>query len=340
MSERDTLRIGPPRNAARDWRVRVACWGFSWMLVGGSGGLARAQAKEEMADVAGECGLAAAQILQRLRQQKPDDPSRPVLEQKLANAYRDCGESLPADLAFRRQIAILEKTQGEAYPGLAQPLLDLASFYIDQRQPEEAGRLMRRIEKTGISAETSPLEFADYLLIQGLVAVSRSRYPEAERHFLEALAALQRLPGDRSASIANVHAYLALVTSRSGRPQEGFDHANKGLLLLVRPRETSDRAHIRALINLASVHHVIAHPADAERLLRQAITVARESRWVPRPIQAELLQEHARLLRRLDRKQEAREAEALSRALLAGPMEGMVGSHTVNYQDLRHPRGQ
>jgi len=216
----------------------------------------------------------------------------------------------------------------------------MAAFYMDQIQPKEVQRLLTRIEQIGISPNSQPLQYADYLFMKGLVAFSNKGYPEAERHFQEAAAILRKLPGDRSASIANAHAYLALVSSSTGRPREAIDHVRQGLSLLQGSGATADHAHARALINLASVHHVLPRPADAEALLRQAIEVAISGVWVPRPIQASLLEDHAGLLRKLKRKQEAREAETLMKALRADPGGDLMGKYSVSYSDLLQSRRQ
>lgn len=315
-------------------------WGCLWIISAWSGALAQAQRDAVAPDSGGGCRAQLSEIRDQIRQLVPGDPNKADLEYRLANAYRDCGEALPAELAYRRHLTLAGQQHGAAHPELVRPLLDMAAFYIDQGQPLEAERLIARVEKSGLSQESLPLEFADCLFIKGLIAFSKDAYPEAERHFQEAAAILRKLPGDRSASIANAHAYLALVSSSTGRPREAIDHVRQGLSLLQGSGATADHAHARALINLASVHHVLPRPADAEALLRHAIEVAISGVWVPRPIQASLLEDHAGLLRKLKRKQEAREAETLMKALRADPGGDLMGKYSVSYSDLLQSRRQ
>ena len=315
-------------------------WGCLWIISAWSGALAHAQRDAAVPDSAGDCREQLSEIRDQIRQLVPGDPSKADLEYRLANAYRDCGEALPAELAYRRHLTLAGQQHGAAHPEFVEALLDMAAFYMDQIQPKEVQRLLTRIEQIGISPNSQPLQYADYLFMKGLVAFSNKGYPEAERHFQEAAAILRKLPGDRSASIANAHAYLALVSSSTGRPREAIDHVRQGLSLLQGSGATADHAHARALINLASVHHVLPRPADAEALLRQAIEVAISGVWVPRPIQASLLEDHAGLLRKLKRKQEAREAETLMKALRADPGGDLMGKYSVSYSDLLQSRRQ
>jgi tetratricopeptide (TPR) repeat protein len=338
MSERLPSLTVSPRTAARPSGWPAAVWGCLWVLSGWCGGAANAQRDAAAPDSGGDCRAQLTELRDQIRQLVPGDPRKADLQYRLANAYRDCGEALPAELAYRRHLTLAGQQHGAAHPELVRPLLDMAAFYVDQIQPKDAERVIARVEEVGISPESQPLEFVDYLFIRGLVAFSKDAYPEAERRFQEAAAILRKLPGDRSASIANAHAYLALVSSSTGRPREAIGHVRQGLSLLQGSDTTADYAHARALINLASVHHVLPRPADAEALLRHAIEIAISGVWVPRPIQASLLEDHAGLLRKLKRKQEAREAETLMKALRADPGGDLMGKHSVTYSDLLRSR--
>jgi len=89
------------------------------------------------------------------------------------------------------------------------------------------------------------------------------------------------------------------------------------------------------LIHLASIYPAISERAEAGPVVRRAIQAARGRTWAPLPVLSELLTGHARLLRKLNRKDEARKAEAVSKALRATGSESPAGSHLVSYEELR-----
>ncbi|MCS7042521.1 MAG: tetratricopeptide repeat protein [Bryobacteraceae bacterium] len=277
--------------------------------------------------------------LQRVREVPAGGLERAAAELELARACRHCGDWLAAETAYERALRQLEAALGPRHPALAVPLLDLAVLSIDLGLPGRAADVLRRLEGIALDPEAAPLLCAHRLALQGLMALLGHRHAQAESCFARALRLLDGLPEKNTAESAVLHSYLALASLRAGRRDEAAHAAERGLAIL-ESGPAGDSAYLRALINFASILPEVVPARRAEPVVRRALELAGDQPWVPPRILSGLLSSHARLLRELGRKEEARRAKQRQKALEAQPAPAQAADHVVSVEQLRRGGGR
>lgn len=269
----------------------------------------------------------------------PDDPRRPIALNNLASVCQDLGEAAAARDYYERTIAAFERTHGKEHPVLARPLHNLATLYLEEGQYAKAERLRRRA--LALHVDGQELSEADRIMIwHGLAAavLGQGRRDEAETIYRRLLAewdAKTAAPARESSEIRNDLAVLCAETKRLPEAE----------LLLKRvvaeTRQSAGKDHpalIKPLSNLASVYSMTGRPSEAEPVLRDALGIA-ERALGEGEAYGRILMAYAAVLRKLDRRTEAKDAERRAKAILSAVRRDPSLSYTVDAGDLLARRG-
>jgi len=164
-------------------------------------------------------------------------------------------------------------------------------------------------------------------------------YSEAEVAYREALAICQRKQGhDRR--LADLLTNLGAPYANTKRYEEAPEYLRRSLAVYRRVLGDGHPDTIRPLVSLSTLYGKSGRLADAEHCLHPALAAARTSLGPEHPITGAILSNYAVVLRRLNRKAEAREAEKQMRAIRETMARENPAYHTVDLGELLPARGR
>jgi tetratricopeptide (TPR) repeat protein len=276
---------------------------------------------------------AAATLLQRLVAESETfptkDPRRGIVLENLGVVRQHLGDYREAERLLRRSVVTLETSLGNGHFLLARPLGSLASVYLDMRENSKAETAARRALSLLPPAPDS-IEKARILNLLGRLHYLRRNNDEAERELRHAHAVFEA--GKRYSEAAAALNNLALVYQETHRQADAIRCLEQALAGLETEHNPRHPALIRPLVNLAVAYHRASRFSPADIALGRAIALAAPSSGSEHARLGHLLTFHAEILRKLNRKAEARQLAKRAARLkdeLDEPMR-----HTVDYAEL------
>jgi tetratricopeptide (TPR) repeat protein len=250
----------------------------------------------------------------------------------LGHVYQDLGQVEKALQCYQHSVRLWEKHTGGADPALIQPLNNLATLYAEQGRYAEAEALHER---------SLEIRIRHYGRNHTRVAIGLSNMAEllnrrgnsrrAEQLLREALAIWEAHPGAEPLAEGAALNNLAISTKDRREAEELLLRANQ-LLASAAPGGVE---RIRTLTNLGLLYARAGRLNQAEPALRQALEIAE---WVWGPDHPELggmLQDYARVLKRLGRNDEAMQASVRSRQILNTVLPRRMSDYVIHHEDLR-----
>jgi tetratricopeptide (TPR) repeat protein len=266
----------------------------------------------------GQYQRAADEIIKRLKEPGGAGMSseRAVLLSNLGMVQNKLGRYAEAENTLEKALQIwkaLGQTEAEKY---ARTLNNLANVFLNQRRYAKAEEMFK--EALTLFRNTSSESFTDIGLTLsnlGLTAISLRRFTEAEEFFQQAMT-LQRT-SQETTHLAITLNNLALAYKLQGRLCEAARtyiqavrawEANLGYV----PPEVAVAFH-----NLAMVESALGQTDEAERHFKQALETVNTSLPPEHPTRIAILSGYADLLKKVGRKREAKQFQALARAMRA-----------------------
>ena len=275
-------------------------------------------------------------ILRRLLAEGEATDPQPVwvaaVWNNLGNLYQDLGQVEKALGCYQRSVRLWEKLVGGADPALIPPLNNLATLYAEQGRYAEAEALHER---------SLEIRIRHYGRNHTRVAIGLSNMAEllnrrgdtrrAEQLLREALAIWEAHPGAEPLAEGVALNNLATSIKDKREAEELLLRANQ----LLESAAPGGVERIRTLTNLGLLYATTGRLNQAEPALRQALEIA-ERVWGPdHPELGSMLQDYARVLNRLGRNEEARQAGARSRQILNTALPRKMSDYVIHHEDLR-----
>lgn len=135
-------------------------------------------AKREMKDISPTAGIPYAQGLE-----------------KVADAYAKNKILARAEVRYEEAIAIYEKNMPDATIELSNALSKLSALAIEQRRHDDANEILKRAQGLVSTDEKHSKEYAKVLHVSAEYHVSRRKFSEAEKHYVDCFKMLEPICG-------------------------------------------------------------------------------------------------------------------------------------------------
>jgi hypothetical protein len=226
---RAAARFGRPLIGALGWVVLLAgapALGQTVEQMGAAND--KSKAAVEAGDFAAAAGH-AQQALEIAEKALPANDSRlPVLAGN-AGLLHERTENWPAAVAaYGRQIALLEKKEGEDSPALLDPLQKLAQAQSRNKEPGAAYDTAQRVlELIGERNGDESIEYANTSAGIAVLAIQDKHAKRADRHLRTALSIYKEQKGEQSVEVARTYLALAFVQFQEQQPSAAQDYLRK-----------------------------------------------------------------------------------------------------------------
>jgi tetratricopeptide (TPR) repeat protein len=158
---------------------------------------------------------------------------------------------------------------------------------------------------------------------------------EAEPLVRQALAVIEARRGPDHPMLAAALGPLASVLMRAGRYEEALLDTERAWRILSRNPSVGEPDLLNTMSALGTLYSLTGRPLEAEVFAKQAVSQAEKIYGSDHPRYAYYLKAYAEVLKRQDRKTEAKAAEKTSDAILSRNVQANPVRHTVNINALR-----
>jgi tetratricopeptide (TPR) repeat protein len=253
----------------------------------------------------------------------------------LGSVCQDQTRFYDADRYYRRSVAEWERAGDAHRVALARTLNNLASLLWDTGKVAEAERILVRSANLQIAAAGSNLtKAADLFYNLGALYSRQKRWGEAEAAYRQVLSINDQPNGDQLQAAATANK-LGIILKRMSRDAQADDLFHRARSIWKQSHDTSDRAAL-LLIDLAESFWSSNQQDEAECAVKQALVVVESRFGRTHPKTAQTLMLYATMLRKTDRKPEAREVEKRIKSIGTGDTQLRLSRQTIDISDLRH----
>lgn len=262
----------------------------------------------------------------------PDHPDLVTTLTTISSMRRLRGDFEDGRRAATRALRILESTSGLEDLRAAGVLYELGLLEFDAGRLRKAAahwvRALAIVEKRRAPDHLDALK----LLVQlGDIAALERRNQEAEALFLRVADAAER-PGGAALQAVSLHHLAALYASRKQHDRsEPLFRRSLALTEAAVGKRNTEWASCAA--DFGRTLFALKRLNEAEEMTRTALAIAEETRSLAHPSFLKVLQDHAKMLRKQGRKEEARQAEIRMQSLAS--VAGSLSLHTVSADELK-----
>ncbi len=264
----------------------------------------------------------------------PDDPRQSMTRNALGIVSDSLGEYGEAEGWHRATVAFAERTLGSRNAELAIPLANLGNVLLERGKVMEAEGLCRRALEL-LNGDSEPRQEALALTLGTLGAIARRRGDlEVAERLLEQAASTAENRAARAFSVyPQILQNLALVYQGRGEFRQALSTLDRAYTFIegLHPRHPETFHLVTAMAEL-EIH--LGNREEAIRHFERARQIAEQSFGPNHRFLAYVLTREARLLRKLQRRKEARDLEIQARACLSGGAKENIGSYTADVRDL------
>jgi tetratricopeptide (TPR) repeat protein len=244
----------------------------------------------------------------------------------LAGAYQKLGRIVDAEHAYRRELLLVEKDEGQESLAYALVLAHMSTLNVDKAgRAEIVGPLRNAIERYSNIGPASALSTIRLCLAR--ILMEQKRWGEAEPLLLDLRRNLLKGSGvDFISTSASLEA-LGDLRFGQGRYAESLDLYRESLHVLEASVGGVHATLVSVLNNIAASQVKMGRFEDAANNLERAKTVYEKTLGGDHPMGAALLSNYAAVLRKIGRKREAREMDIQAAQILkASNLRNGVGS--------------
>jgi tetratricopeptide (TPR) repeat protein len=211
-----------------------------------------------------------------------------------------------------QSVHTLERVYSPNHPALLRPLQILAATSFEQGMMGKAREAFKRMQSIRIQRPE------DRALLHGMAAVfseTEGRLPEAEADYLAALQAWQEAGKGQGADAGVILYGLGSLYIKEDRLSEARQALDRALAIFDSVKDAVSMDRIKLLYIRGVLQARQGDWQGAEQNLHEALTVADRELWVDPFTLRELLKNYAVVLRRNNRRREARSIEARGAAI-------------------------
>ena len=280
------------------------------------------EALTEAVDIYGRCGSACSVALG-------------VTLRNLGMVYQQEGRFVQAERCFRRALAVFER----ALPAEEEHILvldNLASLDMHRDQLRSAQLWYEQaIALSNGAGVARPDRQAELYLGLANVLLRARKYDKAEHACQRSLHILSGIREHPHPELAKAHTTLGAIAVAQRRHADAEHHFLNARRLLdnANGKESLELGHV--LYDLSVLYVVQKRFTEAEVLLREAFRIYNKHLSRQHPEQLHIRMAHARVLRKLGRKDQAREIEAEVHELRERWDAADGGGHLVDYRMLK-----
>lgn len=218
----------------------------------------------------------------------------------------DLGRLEEASQLCERAISILVKIAGEADARVQTLRTELAALYSESGQATTEKLLRKIIAFQASEAQTASPEAAFALDVLACLYARQRKLAAAEAAERRSLTLLEAVAKPDSASVAAGNLHLSIFLNARKRAAEALPYVERARTMLKALPVPQPAMEAAADMSLASIHVGVGRPNEAEAESERAFKVVERFYGPNHPQTAWMLLAHAAVLRRLDRKEEAR----------------------------------
>jgi len=255
----------------------------------------------------------------------------------LGSIYQDQRRFAEARRHYLRAIAEWERAGDAHRPALARTLNNFASLLWETGQLAEAESVLIRSYHLQINvAGANQPEAAQWFYNLATLYLNQNQWTEAEAAYRKFLAVEDARRGD-ALKTAVAAGNLALICRKAGRNAEADLLLQKARMIW---EQASGQSGLSPVLTLDLASGFLSGNAlmEAESAGKQAVTSAEQHFGEAHPRTAQALTVYAAVLRRLQRKSEAREMEKRARRIESQDGQTRLSRETIDVNELA-PRG-
>lgn len=233
-----------------------------------------------------------------------------IVYNDLATLYHLLGRFPEAEAFYLRALRAWPSGEIEDGPTRLRILNNLACLYLNRGDVAKAEQMCRRAQLVKRQAQRSDsLDSARLLINLGRIHCARRKYAEAESAYRQAQAIWEGKAGAVPGEVAAVLGNLAVLYQNAGRPAEAISEMEKSVALS-RTTPHAEPSLAQRLTFLGELYGSAGRLREAEQIFQEALRVAENSPTLAHEYMPELLSSYAAVLRKTNRRTEAKELEA------------------------------
>lgn len=276
-----------------------------------------------------------ASLLDDTRRREGDSVSVTTVTDYLARNAHDLGDYAEAERLFTKALSILKTLDGAESPDATTIKMHLAELYWEENRAREAEILLRKVVAARErESNATPADVAAAKIDLALACSSQGRKREAEELLRAAMPAIETSFGAESPMLLSVLDPLASVLSALHQYSEALTHSERAWRIIQKSPQVSAPDRVNTTIALSSLYALTGKPEEAMYFAREGLALVESVYQPDNPRVGWFLKSHASVLRRLNRKDEAKAAEKRAEAILANSAGGRT-RQTVNVSALR-----
>jgi len=288
----------------------------------------------------GQYSAAAERLNEALRGAEtlaPNDFELAMTYNRLGLLLTNLGQFREADRDFQRAVQIYERI-GEKSKAYAEVIYNLANLYAQWRRYGQARKLAERLLDilSGTIPEDHP-DFLEAMRLWGDLERAGGRYREAEALQRQTLAIWNRHPETNGTYIAMALGSLAATLVGLKRYDEAKNLIEEALCLAEKDAGPQHPLTGVLLQSLGELYVLQRHHAEAAKVLARSLAINERALGPGHETLARANLVYAQVLRKLNRKSEAKEYERRAYAIQASLRPEDAGRYTVEAQTLIAP---
>jgi tetratricopeptide (TPR) repeat protein len=282
---------------------------------------------------AGQYSAARAVLLQALST-APD--SAPLLD-ALGSVEQDMGQYGEAERLYLRALAASTGIDGDGERIVV--LNNLGTLYLETAQYAKGEWIREQLQKLVPTLfESHPLTAGMLLSVVASLEHARNRDKEAERYYVRSLQLFEQANRTANWEAAIVKNNLGGLKLEAGRCDPASDLFREAIRDMESTSGPESPALVKPLINLARCENLGHRPQVAEPLARRAVELSTRIFGEAHQVTATAMLEQATALRRLGRKEPARNLEKRAKAGLRTSPAINTSGYTVDVNELARER--
>jgi tetratricopeptide (TPR) repeat protein len=283
-----------------------------------------------------EAEKALAALLREAKRQEPASVFLAVVLDNLANTEQDLANYVEAERLLTDALSQLKRAGEKEGSRIAAVKGHLGETYLEEGRYREAEPVLRQALEMLQNDEYADPESVAVLMLDLAVAYEHTRaVPEAEALLRQSLGVLEARRGSDHPVLAAALGPLSSLLMHAGRYDEALIHTERAWRILSRNPAVGEPDLLNTMSTLGTLYSLTGRPVEAEVFSKQAVSRAETIYGPDHPRFGYYLKAYADVMKRQDRKAEAKAAEKRSGAILTRNAQANPVRHTVNVNALR-----
>jgi hypothetical protein len=276
-----------------------------------------------------------ASLLDDTRQREGDSSSAAIVTDYLGCNAHDLGNHAEAERLFTSALSSRKRLNGAESPDATTIKMHLAELYWEESRAREAEVLLRKVVAARErEAQATPADVAAAKIDLALACSSQGKKREAEELLRAAMPAIESSFGADSPMLLSVLDPLASVLTSLHRYSEALGYSERAWKIIQHSPQVAGPDRVNTTIALSSLYSMTGQPKEAAYFAGEGLALVESVYQPDNPRVGWYLKTYAAVMRRLNRKEEAKAAEKRAAAILAASSGGR-SRQTVNVSALR-----